>query len=90
MNNRLDWSWAMENLVIFPCISGKRGSREEEDEGMYAIRQQSSRCGPRSQDPFRRMYEVKTIFIAMLGNYFLSSFSFCHMGTVIFKKLLDA
>lgn len=38
MNNRLDWSWAVENLIIFPCISGKRGSREEEDEGMYAIR----------------------------------------------------
>lgn len=90
MNNRLDWSWAVENLVIFPCISGKRGSREEEDEGMYAIRQQPSRCGPRSQDPFRRMYEVKIIFIAMLGHYFLSSFSFCHMCTVIFQKLLDA
>lgn len=88
--HRLDWSWAVENLVIFPCISGKRGSREEEDEGMYAIRKHSSRCGPRSQDAFRRMYKVKTIFIAMLGHYFLSSFSFCHMCTVIFQKLLDA
>lgn len=88
--HRLDWSWAMENLVIFQCISGKRGSREEEDEGMYVIRQQSSRCGPRSQDPFRRIYKVKTIFIAMLGHHFLSSFSLCHMCTVIFQKLLDA
>ena len=75
---------------MFPCISGKWGAREEEGEGTYATRQQSSRCGPSSQDPFGRMHEVKTIFMVILGHYFLPSLSFCHMCTVVFQKLHDA